>query len=174
MTFRGGGNVLGFNERKQIGCRAECCTESRDGALRIHQYATALLCGILLVSTNTTTALAATYPIPIPGKPSQVAALVAHSTTIERVGAVVAAEIPNATDDTPPRIYPVVFSATGFPCVTATGCVFGDTKSKTTIVLYGDSHALMWLPALVPFAERDHYKVVLLFHQACPAICESP
>ena len=38
-----------------------------------------------------------------------------------------------------------------------------------TIVLFGDSHAQMWLSAVVPAAEALHDRVVLLYLGGCPA-----
>jgi hypothetical protein len=48
-------------------------------------------------------------------------------------------------------------------------CVYGDTKGAKLAVLYGDSHAGMWLTALDAAAKRAHWRVILLSHAACPA-----
>lgn len=61
------------------------------------------------------------------------------------------------------------FPATSHGCLSLNACVFGDTTSTQTIVLLGDSHAQMWLSAVVPAAEALHYRVVLLFLGGCPA-----
>lgn len=53
--------------------------------------------------------------------------------------------------------------------VSVPACVFGDRKAKRTIVLYGDSHAGMWFQALDGIASRQHWKLVLLFKNGCPA-----
>ncbi len=53
--------------------------------------------------------------------------------------------------------------------VTVPACVFGDRKAQRTIVLYGDSHAGMWFEALNRIASRQHWKLVLLFKNGCPA-----
>src|SRR3954468_24500468 len=37
-------------------------------------------------------------------------------------------------------------------------CVFGDKASAVRVMLFGDSHAGMWLPALMPIAERRHWR----------------
>lgn len=52
-------------------------------------------------------------------------------------------------------------------------CVYGDTKASRTIVLYGDSHAAQWFPALSVIAERTGYKLISLTKSACPAV-DSP
>jgi hypothetical protein len=48
-------------------------------------------------------------------------------------------------------------------------CVFGDPKGKHTLVLYGDSHASMWLAAFDAIGQRIHWKVILLAKLGCAA-----
>lgn len=48
-------------------------------------------------------------------------------------------------------------------------CVFGDPASSTKVVLYGDSHAGMWLPALAEIARRRHWQLRFFGKPACPA-----
>jgi len=49
-------------------------------------------------------------------------------------------------------------------------CVFGDRASAHKVVLYGDSHAGMWLPALREIAERQHWRLRFYGKPACPAL----
>ena len=49
-------------------------------------------------------------------------------------------------------------------------CTYGDINSKTTIVLYGDSHAAQWFPALEVLANERGYKLVSLTKSACPSV----
>jgi hypothetical protein len=107
---------------------------------------------------------------PTPGTAGQVASLVAASSSITSLDATVSGELVGALLDSVYRLYPSVIETALGPCVTATGCVFGDKGSSTTVVLYGDSHASMWLPALAPYAKAHHWRLVLLYHPACPAI----
>jgi len=53
-------------------------------------------------------------------------------------------------------------------CLTATACVFGDTSSSKTLVLYGDSHIRMWLAPLISIATTNHLKIVIVGHAGCP------
>ena len=53
--------------------------------------------------------------------------------------------------------------------VTVPACVWGDRTGSHTLVLLGDSHARMWLPAFNIIGERLHWKVVLLAKSSCPA-----
>lgn len=49
-------------------------------------------------------------------------------------------------------------------------CTYGDLTSKTTIVLYGDSHAAQWFPALEELASERGFKLVSLTKSACPSV----
>lgn len=46
-------------------------------------------------------------------------------------------------------------------------CVYGDTSSSTVVVLFGDSHALAWFPALEPIARARGWRLVSLTMSAC-------
>ncbi len=46
-------------------------------------------------------------------------------------------------------------------------CIYGDTSSNTTVVLFGDSHALSWFPAMNTVAKRNHWKLLSLTMSAC-------
>lgn len=48
-------------------------------------------------------------------------------------------------------------------------CAFANETSEHTIVLFGDSHAAQWFPALVSIAEQRGYKLVTLTKAGCPA-----
>ncbi|WP_232006946.1 acyltransferase family protein [Mycobacterium sp. 1245805.9] len=48
------------------------------------------------------------------------------------------------------------------------GCVMGDTASRTTVALLGDSHATMWAPAFQQVAEQRHWRLDTLTKGACP------
>lgn len=49
-------------------------------------------------------------------------------------------------------------------------CVYGDATSRTTVVLFGDSHAAQWWPALDLLANRRHWRLVDLSKATCPPI----
>jgi len=46
-------------------------------------------------------------------------------------------------------------------------CVFGDTKSNTTVALAGDSHAAALMPALDTIAKRNGWRLVTYTKSAC-------
>lgn len=49
-------------------------------------------------------------------------------------------------------------------------CNFGDLSSDATVVLYGDSHAVQWFPALQKLANEKGFKLITLTKSACPSI----
>jgi peptidoglycan/LPS O-acetylase OafA/YrhL len=48
-------------------------------------------------------------------------------------------------------------------------CEYGDVSSNKTIVLYGDSHAAQWFPALDLIGKKRGIKIVSLTKSACPS-----
>jgi peptidoglycan/LPS O-acetylase OafA/YrhL len=47
-------------------------------------------------------------------------------------------------------------------------CLYGDQSSATTVVLFGDSHAIQWFPALQRVAVERHWRLLSLTKNACP------
>ncbi|BCJ54699.1 acyltransferase [Actinoplanes sp. NBRC 14428] len=48
-------------------------------------------------------------------------------------------------------------------------CLYGDLSSDTTVVLFGDSHAGHWFPALEAASLRRHWKLAVVTKSACTA-----
>ena len=48
-------------------------------------------------------------------------------------------------------------------------CIYGDTASTVEVVLFGDSHALAWFPAMNQVAKENHWKLLSLTMSACSA-----
>jgi peptidoglycan/LPS O-acetylase OafA/YrhL len=46
-------------------------------------------------------------------------------------------------------------------------CVYGDPSSRATVVLFGDSHAMQWFPAVNAVAERRGWRLVVLTKAGC-------
>ena len=59
---------------------------------------------------------------------------------------------------------------TDFPSTELFQCWGGDSNSKRTIILYGDSHASMWMTALDEIGKVQGFKVLLLAKLACPIL----
>jgi peptidoglycan/LPS O-acetylase OafA/YrhL len=47
-------------------------------------------------------------------------------------------------------------------------CVYGNPSSETTVVLFGDSHAMQWFPALEKLAKERDWRLVGFSKSACP------
>ena len=62
----------------------------------------------------------------------------------------------------PPGCVPANDAAT-----TSNICRLGDPASSKAIVIVGDSHAQMWMPALLAMAERDSWAVIPLVKSGC-------
>jgi peptidoglycan/LPS O-acetylase OafA/YrhL len=81
------------------------------------------------------------------------------------VPADLAPSLANAKDD-----LPVIYSDGCHldPETTTPGdCVFGDKTSSTTVVLFGDSHAAQWFPALERLAKEHDWRLLSMTKSAC-------
>jgi peptidoglycan/LPS O-acetylase OafA/YrhL len=58
----------------------------------------------------------------------------------------------------------------GFTDAAVHPCVYGDTSSSRSIVLFGDSHALQWFPAIDNLANQQHDALVVMTKATCPPI----
>jgi len=105
---------------------------------------------------------------PTPGTAAQVASLVTASHRVSSLPKNLAPSVAASASDTPGAWYP----QTAYGCVDlsvqTSKCVFGATSSSRTIVLFGDSHAQMWLPALAAEAKHLGDRLFLLFELGCP------
>jgi hypothetical protein len=51
--------------------------------------------------------------------------------------------------------------------MTGASCLYGDLASRTTIVLFGDSHAAFWFPAVEGVARREGWRLLNLTMSSC-------
>jgi peptidoglycan/LPS O-acetylase OafA/YrhL len=49
-------------------------------------------------------------------------------------------------------------------------CIYGDTTSRTNVVLFGDSHAAAWFPALQVISGQRHWRLVDITKAGCPPV----
>jgi peptidoglycan/LPS O-acetylase OafA/YrhL len=102
---------------------------------------------------------------PIPAVANAVAA-VRQDAPLPKVlvpdGATLAQENTAITYDTPHGCQPSFG-----PGVTSRICRLGDTSSSRVVAVLGDSHAGMWVPALLPIARAQHFAVVVLDKPGC-------
>jgi SGNH domain (fused to AT3 domains) len=133
--------------------------------VRAARGAALLAAAVLALTTTASAASVTSKAAPPPGTYAQVAALVHASTHITSIPSVSYPSYAAESSDSASHEYP----ATSHGCLAINACVFGDRTSKKTIVLFGDSHAQMWLSAVAPAAVQLQYRVVLLFLGGCPA-----
>jgi hypothetical protein len=58
----------------------------------------------------------------------------------------------------------------GFTSVQLNPCVYGDMASSTNVVLFGDSHAAMWFPAVENAAQQLSWKLYAWTKSTCPPV----
>jgi peptidoglycan/LPS O-acetylase OafA/YrhL len=68
-----------------------------------------------------------------------------------------------------PRLYEMGCSA-GFTEAKPKECSFGHRGAATKVVLFGDSHAAQWAPALEQLADERSWELVTFVKNACPAV----
>lgn len=76
------------------------------------------------------------------------------------------ARFTNAKSDVPLRDYSDCMA--GYFNVKPKECVFGDRASPDTIVLFGDSHAASWFPAVERVADQKGWRLATFLKAACP------
>jgi hypothetical protein len=123
-----------------------------------------VLVGVLSMTFSVVTAGSSS---PKPATLVQVEALVKDSANINTLTSTVERKVVAAPNDFSWSNYPEITNTLS-SCATLTACVYGDASSSKTIVLFGDSHALMWLPAIAPVAVAKNYKVIVIWVGNCP------
>jgi hypothetical protein len=101
-----------------------------------------------------------------PATQSQVLQLVHNSSRIHALDSQLQKSLLHAGGDFSWSHYPEKGVLGGF-CESLTACVYGDVHAQRSIVLFGDSHALMWLPALAPYANAHHFQLRLAWQGLC-------
>lgn len=130
---------------------------------RLPRRAAAL--SVTLTAVLALTCSAALAGAPAPGSSAQVKALVAASHKIKVLPKHLTPTLANAANDNPETVYPNV----KYGCPSLSACDFGDAAGSQTLVLFGDSHAEMWLSAMIPWADAHQVKLELLTTLGCPA-----
>ncbi len=98
------------------------------------------------------------------GTAAEVAIAIKKSTAITKVTPEVFTQLAGAANDNVAKDFP---KAANPGCDTVTACVYGLKTSSKTLLLFGDSHASMWLPALAGIATQAKVRLVLLWHAGC-------
>jgi len=124
-----------------------------------------MLCAAVGTLVIASTATATAPKLPSAGTASQIARLVAASVNIKTLSPTVLNKVGNAFNDNAAVDYPKTKNG----CPALRTCDFGDTKSSKKIVIMGDSHAQMWIPALNRIGNALKLKVIVLYMAQCPA-----
>ena len=98
-----------------------------------------------------------------PGTSHQVVSAVASAASLTKLPKATLAELPTAASDS------FVSMSLRSTCLVALACTYGTSSSKKTAVVFGDSHAVMWMPAVLPRLLSNGYRVTLVWFGACPA-----
>ena len=122
-----------------------------------------LMVSSLLLTTGVVLPAAATTSKVAPSA-AAVTALVKSSVKVTKLSKAAVAALSGAPSDA--TFYP---SGRGEFCSTVYECTVGPTNASKIVVLFGDSHAAMWVPAILPAVVKSGAKVVVLWRGLCPA-----
>lgn len=134
------------------------------GVLAPVAVATSVVVATCIVVAAGTSAGAAP-PLPTPGSAKEIARLVTQAPSSTGLPAHLDPPLGEVAGDGPGAYYPPAAHA----CQGLSACVFGKAKGATLVVLFGDSHAQMWLPALAPVAAAFGWRLALVWRPGCPA-----
>ena len=98
----------------------------------------------------------------------ELAAAIAHSADGGAAPANLAPPLATAATDLP-VIYPDGCDMPFTAVDVKTSCIYGDRSATTTMVLFGDSHAGHWFPALDAIAQQQHMRLAVVTKSACSA-----
>jgi peptidoglycan/LPS O-acetylase OafA/YrhL len=99
---------------------------------------------------------------------AQVGQAIAHSLPVNDVPANLTPSLPGATRDEPPVFVDGCLDS--YLATDVGACDFGITSSSTSIVLFGDSHAAMWFPAVDGAANRIGLNLYTWTKSTCPPL----
>ena len=97
--------------------------------------------------------------------PGDVAAIVQVAAQVRKLPAVTPA-LDKAADDGA-AAWKCFGSLTDIDLKVGPDCVFGDPHGKQTVILFGDSHAGQWSGPVEAWAERNHWKMMLVAKSSC-------
>jgi hypothetical protein len=123
-------------------------------------------CHSLLTRTPSVLSQRASSPA---ASPRAVLAEVASAAAIKVVPKDVTPALQDAVHDSGQTMAGNVGCNPNFNQTTTPACIFGDPTGTKTLILYGDSHANMWLPAFDAIGKRLHWRIALLAKYACSA-----
>lgn len=130
------------------------------------RLSTVVPAAMVIVAASVSTAGSANVELPSAGSPRQIAQLVAASTSITQVPRNLIPELASIPSDS---VGNTSLRTPDAGCrVVEPDCTFGVRNSRKLAVLFGDSHAWMWLTALNPVMIRAGVRLQLLWIPSCP------
>ena len=99
-----------------------------------------------------------------------IAAAISVAMKVTKLPANIAASLTSARTDKSAWLKETDPCSVDFPEVRVPDCPGGDPNGSKLIVLYGDSHASMWMPAIDAIAKKNGYRVELFAKLACPIV----
>ncbi|MHB1931359.1 MAG: acyltransferase family protein, partial [Acidimicrobiales bacterium] len=150
------------------------------GTLAVASVAVILVAGDLVPSLTPggRPTVVATTPISARGRAAS-----AHAASLTPAQLTADLEAGVRTKVVPANLTPPLAQAGGsFPVIVENGChlqhagtrskpcIYGDREARTTVVLFGDSHAAAWFPALELIAVHEHWKLVDETKAGCPPV----
>ncbi|WP_432489333.1 acyltransferase family protein [Kineococcus sp. SYSU DK018] len=154
-------------------------TTLRGVQLKVRAWAVA---GLGLMAASTAAAIAISVSVPsLVGSGTAVQAAPLNSADVSALQAAISAG--TRLEQVPVNLQPTVQEAltdspistmngchAGFLQVAQGDCIFGDPQGTRTLVLFGDSHAQQWLPALDVSARKLGWRVVSWTKAACSVV----
>ncbi len=128
--------------------------------------------GVVLVATSFGTASAMMETHQLAGERTDTAIAIAAPSTAGVLQAVAAGA---NVDDWPEQPERIANGAYSDECdvtrrdTTSTLCTFGNPDSDRTVLIFGDSHGAMWIPALDRIGKKNDWKVIQLTKPGCIA-----
>lgn len=121
----------------------------------------------VLKEAQETSLTASTQPIAAGWRPSSPSALITAVAAVH-AGARLPSNLQPSPLALPQSEYKVPLGCIALPGhTTSTPCSLGDTSGTKSLVVFGDSHALMWVPAVASFGRLDGYDVRPLLKYGC-------
>ncbi|HVW47623.1 MAG TPA: acyltransferase family protein [Solirubrobacterales bacterium] len=123
--------------------------------------AVGVLAGVML------TRVQPTLPTLAAGQAEGAAAL-AHEPRPEEHAAAIRPTPLDAPEDVPRPIHEGCLE--GIEGTVSHPCVYGDPDGERTVILFGDSHAMQYFPALEPIATTEQWRLVVLTKRECSPV----
>ena len=111
------------------------------------------------IGTMTTAQASSFVPLPKPGTVQQVSDAVAQSISIEKIPANLTPKLTKA------GLATFTNTALGAKCFAT--CSWGKENAKPLVILFGDSHAYMWAPAVARAVVAAHGRLILYSSMGC-------